>query len=51
MQMDEVVKGIGTLQCKSNYQACMVEAFRGLLAKGDIEEKAMLKKFATAKEA
>jgi hypothetical protein len=29
----------------------MVEAFRGLLAKGDIEEKAMLKKFATAKEA
>jgi hypothetical protein len=28
----------------------MVEAFRGLLVKRDIEEKAMLKKFATAKE-
>jgi hypothetical protein len=39
--MDVVVKGIGALQHKSNYQAGMVEAFRGLLAKGDIEEKAM----------
>jgi hypothetical protein len=42
--MDVVVKGIGALQRKSNYQAGMVEAFKGLLnegghkGKGNVEE-------------
>jgi hypothetical protein len=38
-QMDEVVKSIRALQCKCDSQAGMVEAFKGLLAKGDTKEK------------
>jgi hypothetical protein len=51
MQMVEMVKGIGALQHKCGSQARMVEAFKGLRAKGDVEENAMLKKYVIAKEA
>ncbi len=49
--MDEMVKGIGASQHKCDYQVGMVEAFRGLLVEGDVEERAMLKKFVAAKKA
>jgi len=49
--MDEVVKGIGASQHKCDYQVGMVEAFGGLLVEGDVEERAMLKKFVAAKKA
>jgi hypothetical protein len=51
MQMDEVVKGIRALQRKHDFQASMVEAFKGLLSKNDVEENAMLKKSVVIEEA
>jgi hypothetical protein len=51
MQMVKMVKGIGALQRKCGSQARMVEPFRGLRAKGHVEENAMLKKYVIAKEA
>ncbi len=51
MQMDEVVKCIRALQCKCDFQASMVEAFRGLPMKGDAKENAMLTKFVITEKA
>jgi hypothetical protein len=49
--MDKVVKCIGALLFKCDFQVGMVEAFKGLLVEGDAEENAMLKKFAIIEKA